>query len=260
LKLSNKNIATAIENIEKFFDAVKVSKKDKLKICLILEEALLRYQEKFGEDCEFKIVTRKWFCTPKASIKIKGKPYNPLEDNDSEENIFSEQVIRALLQYEQADVVYRYENSCNEINAFTSKEIKKSKIPGGSITISILLAIFSAMLAENFSEPTQKIIVENLVTPLLDSLFGALIAVNIPLIFISIVASISAIENVTVLHELGAKTLKRFLVLLIFTSVISILSCSIFFPLPDFNSQGESAAGNVFDLQKIFELILSIIP
>lgn len=59
MKLSNKNIATVIENIENFFDAVKVSKKDKLKLCLILEESLLRYQEKFGEDCEFKIITRK---------------------------------------------------------------------------------------------------------------------------------------------------------------------------------------------------------
>ena len=51
MKLNNKNIATVIENIEKFFDAVKVSEKDKIKICLILEESLLRYQEKFGEDC-----------------------------------------------------------------------------------------------------------------------------------------------------------------------------------------------------------------
>ena len=259
MKLSNKNIDAAIATVEKFFDAVKVPRKDKLKLCLILEESLLRYQEKFGEDYEFKFFVRKWFGTPKILIKIKGTPYNPIEEG-GDENVFSEQVMRTLLQYEQAGVVYRYENRQNEINAFAAKEIKKLKIPGGNITISILLAIFSAMLAENFSEPTQKIIVENLVTPLLDSLFGALIAVNIPLIFISIVASISAIENVTVLHELGAKTLKRFLVLLIFTSVISILSCSIFFPLSDFNSQGESAAGNVFDLQKIFELILSIIP
>ncbi len=259
MKLSNKNIDAAIATVEKFFDAVKVPKKDKLKLCLILEESLLRYQEKFGEDYEFKFFVRKWFGTPKILIKIKGTPYNPLED-DSEENIFSANVMQNLLNYEQAGVVYSYENGCNEINAFAAKEIKKLKIPGGSVTISILLAIFTALLADNFSEPTQKIIIESFVTPLLNSLFGAIIAVNTPLIFISIVASISAIENVTVLHELGAKTLKRFLAILIFIAVVSILVCSIFFPVINFDFQGQFLQGNSIELQKIFALILSIIP
>ena len=95
MKLSNKNIAESVEKIEKFFESANVSHKDKIKICLLIEESLLRYQEKFGEDLNFSLVTKKWFGTPKILIKIKCSPYNPIDDN-SEENIFSEQIIKNL--------------------------------------------------------------------------------------------------------------------------------------------------------------------
>ena len=50
MKLTNKNINGAIENIRAFFENAKVSRKDVIKICLVVEEALLRYQEKFGTE------------------------------------------------------------------------------------------------------------------------------------------------------------------------------------------------------------------
>ena len=259
MKLTNENINNAIEKVHEFFETLNVSRKDKIRIGLLLEEALLRYQEKFGEDDEFKLVVRKWFGTPKVLIKIKGKPYNPLEDND-EEQIFSEMMMKTLLSYEVAGITYRYENGCNEIRAFSTKEKKKLKIPGGSVTISFFLAILFAFIIKNFSEPVQKIIVESFVTPILDTLFGAIIAINIPLVFISIVASICAVENVTVLHELSMTILKRLFALMIFIVISTILVCSIFFPVVDLNFQGQIMSGNSDELQKIFELLLSIVP
>ena len=255
MKLNNQDIDTAIEKVQKFFESIDVPRKDKVKISLLIEEALLRYQEKFGENHDFKLVIRKWFGTPKVLIKIKGTTYNPLEDND-EEQIFSESVMKTLLSYESAGITYKYENGYNEIRAFSTKEKKKLKIPGGSVTISFFLAILFAFIIKNFSEPTQKIIVEGLVTPILDTLFGAIIAINIPLVFISI----CAVENVTVLHELSITILKRLFALMIFIVISSMLVCSIFFPVIDLNFQGQIMSGNSDELQKIFGLILSIIP
>lgn len=85
MKLTNNNIAETIEEIEEFFESLNVPRKDKIRLSLLIEEALLRYQEKFGEDKEFKLVTRKWLGTPKVLIKIKGFPYNPIEDNNEEQ-------------------------------------------------------------------------------------------------------------------------------------------------------------------------------
>ena len=118
MKLSNQKIAEIMETVEKFFDSANASRQDKLKICILLEDSLLRYQEKFGECHEFKFVIKKWFGTPKIVIKVKGEPYNPLKYDD--EQIFSENIINNLLNYEKARLIYRYEGGFNEIIAFSA--------------------------------------------------------------------------------------------------------------------------------------------
>jgi len=257
MKLSNQNIAEVIETIEKFFESVNAPHKDKLKICLLLEEALLRYQENFDEEQEFQLVAKKWFGTPRISIKIKGKPFNPLEDND--DSIFSQNIMSDLLNYEKAHVIYRYESGLNEIRAFSPREIKNLKIPGGSNTISILLAIIFALIAGNFSPETQNLIV-NIITPILNTLFGAIIAVNIPFVFISIVASICAMENMVTLNTIGTTVLLRFANILLFIVVVTILVSLIFFPVVNFRFEGKILSANMEETAKIFNLILSIMP
>ena len=258
MKLSNETIAEVMEKIEKFFDSTNVPRKDKLKICLLLEESLIRCQETFGEEHEFTFITRKWFGTPRVSIKIKGNPFNPLE-NDDNDSFFSDNVLNDLLNYEKARVIYRYEYGFNEIRAFSPLEIKNLKIPGGSNTISILLAIIFALIAGNFSSGVQNLIV-NIITPVLNVLFGAIIAVNIPFIFISIVASICAMENVTTLNEIGTTILLRFVKILLFIAVVTIFISEMFFPVVNFNIDGQILASNPDDTAKIFDSIKLMVP
>ncbi len=257
MKLSNKNIVEVMETVEKFFESVNAPHKDKLKICLLLEEALLRYQEKFGEEQEFQLVTKKWLGTPRISIKIKGKPFNPLEDSD--DSIFSEDIMNNLLNYEKARVIYRYEGGSNELRAFTPLEIKNLKIPGGSNTISILLAIIFTLIMKNFSPEVQNLIV-NIITPVLNTLLGAIIAVNIPFVFVSIVASICAMENMVTLNAIGMTVLLRFAKILLLIVVVTIFVSSIFFPIVDFSFEGKILSANMEETAKIFNLILSIMP
>jgi len=259
LKLTNQNIAAALEKIEKFFEAVQVSKKDKIKLCVTLEESLLRFQDNFGEDAEFKLTTHKWFGTPKVLIKVKGKPYNPLDYDDGQ--IFSQSIMQNLLNYESAGTVYRYEGGYNKLSAFSTTETKNLKIPGGSNTIAILLAIFFAFIIKDFFSPTaQNIITNEIVTPILNVLLGALVAVNVPMIFISIVASICNIEDVTMLNNIGTKILKRFFAIMFFISFVTIFISELFFPVINFSFDGDFLEKNSLELQQIFQLILSIIP
>ena len=145
MRLSNENIAKTSQEIQDFFEKAGISKKDRLKMSFVLEEALLRFQEHFGNDYEFKITMIRWFTPAKVKIRIKGKPFNPLEETESdEEPIFSPEIMQSLMHYENAGTAYRYENGYNEITAFSTKEQKAVKIPGGSITVAILLAITCA--------------------------------------------------------------------------------------------------------------------
>ena len=257
MKLNNQNIAHVMEEIEKIFDSTNVTHKDKLKISLLIEESLLCYQETFGEEQEFTFITRKWFGTPRISIKIKGKPLNPLEDD--EDLIFSENIMQDLLNYERARVIYRYEGGFNEIRAFTPLEIKNLKIPGGSNTISILLAIVFTLIMKNFSPEVQNLIV-NIITPVLNTLLGAIIAVNIPFIFVSIVASICSMENMVTLNTIGTTVLLRFFKILLFIMVVTILVSEMFFPVVNFSFDGQISSSSSDESEKIFNLILSIMP
>ena len=259
MKFSNKNIAETVEKIEKFFESANVSHKDKIKICLLLEEFLLRYQEKFGENYNFELVTRKWFGTPKIMIKIVGTPYNPIENN-SEENIFSENIMENLLNYERAGLIYSYENGCNEITAATNKIIKNLKIPGSSIILFVLLSIISALILKNFPQEIQNIIVSEILNSILNTLLGTIIAVSIPLIFISIVASICSIEDIAMLNELGIKILLRFLAIMFFTVFVPIFICEMFFPVISLDFEKNFLSDNLFEFKQLFNLILSMFP
>lgn len=125
MKLSNENIDKTLKEIQDFFEEANVSKKDLLKINLVLEETLLRYQDHFGSDNEFNFATDKRFGLPKVKISIKGKPFNPLEEKENdEESVFSPEIMKSLMYYENVDTIYSYENGYNELCTVTPKEKK----------------------------------------------------------------------------------------------------------------------------------------
>ena len=95
-----------------------------------MEEALIRWQERFGAEHEFKIYMRKWFSAPKVVIRLADEPFNPLKnDIADDESIFSNDVMNNLLHYDEAKTIYRYENGYNELISFSTKERKPIKIP-----------------------------------------------------------------------------------------------------------------------------------
>ena len=49
--------------------------KIKLNFVFYFEESLIRWQEKFGENHEFKLVKRKWFGTPKVTAIMKSADF-----------------------------------------------------------------------------------------------------------------------------------------------------------------------------------------
>lgn len=258
MKLTNQNIDDVMTKIQALFDSTKLSKKDKIRVRLLIEEALLRFQEKFGEDQDFDFVTKKWFGTPKILIRLKEKPYDPLKDNDNQ--IFSLNIMNNLLDYEKAHVIYRYENGYNEIVASSTKNIRDFKIPGGAITTLIFSSILTAYLISNLPQAAQDAIVFDIVTPILNTLLGTLIAVCLPLTFVSIIASIFTMENVAMLNDLGSKILKRFLAIMFFTAFISIFICNFFFPVINFDLGGDSSLGGAQILKPLFDMLLSMFP
>ena len=89
-KLTGKEINEAIEEIREYFTNCKVDEKDVLRLSLLLEEALLRYRDKFGENLDVLMRTSRF--SNKVTFKIRADKYNPLIE-DEENNILSSEFV-----------------------------------------------------------------------------------------------------------------------------------------------------------------------
>ena len=252
--LSNENIAKTVEDVENFFTKAKVSNHDVIKICLVVEEALIRCQERFGVGQDFKIYKKSLFGTPKITIRIKNEPYNPIQAYDDEETIFSNEIMQNLLHQDDAQTIYRYENGYNEIICTSTRERKPIKIPGGSLTIAIVLAIICSFFIGFLSQGVQSILISDVISPILSTLLNLIVTITIFMIFFSILSGICSIESGATLGNIGSTVLIRFLLIDLGIIALSMFVSQNFFPI-------ESLGGeNSMKLSVITELLLSIIP
>ena len=255
MKLSNENIDKAVEEVRKFFERAKVSKRDLLKINLIAEESLLRFQGRFGEDQEFTLKTKKWFGTPKVIIRLKGAFYNPLESKENDVEILSAQVMKNLLNYETAGTSYDYKDACNEITIFSTREQKPMKVPGGSITIAVVLAVICAFIAGHFPQNVQDFLVDDFSIPVVTALLKLIVGVTIPTIFVSVVSSLCVMDDIATLNDIGLKVIKRFFLNMLFIIAVTIFCCEATFHVISLDTGGNSN----FQSQ-VITLLLSVIP
>ena len=255
MKLTNENIAATVEEIQKFFEQADVSRRDRTKINLLVEEALLRCSEHFGANHDFELKMSKWFGTPKLLIRIRGAAFNPLETpEDYDDEVITATVMQNLLHYESAETTYRYLNGCNEIHVFSTKERKPIKIPGGSITVAILAAFAAAFVVGQLPQFVQDFIVKDLTAPLLKTMMGLIFAVTIPMIFISVVSSICIMEDIATFNDIGFKVLRRFVGKMLIICVAAMCSCALIFPV--ISAEGTT---NVF-VGQIIEMVLGAFP
>lgn len=254
MNLSNDNIAQVVEDTQDFFDRAGVSKRDVTKMNLIVEEALLRWQEHFGAEQDFQVQTRKWFGTPRVLIRLKGAAFNPLKMPDDDLAIFSAEVMQGLLAYDGARTTYSYTNGYNELCLISTKERKPIKLPGGSITVAILIAIAAAFVVERFPQDVQTFLVDKLTVPLLDTMMGLIVAITIPTVFISIVASVCVMENVATLSNLGFKVIRRFVFIMSLIIFVATCAGAVLFPVVSFAGSSNALIG------EIISLLLSAFP
>lgn len=162
--------------------------------------------------------------------------------------------MQRLLHFDEAKTTYRYENGCNELISYSTRERKPLKIPGGSITIAIILATAFSFVIEHLSPEVQSILSEKIISPALSTLTALIVTVTVFMIFFSIVAGICAIEDVTMLSNIGSTVVGRFFLIDVLIVAVTFLISSFFFPVMTL------ADKNVVDVSQIAELLLSIIP
>lgn len=163
-------------------------------------------------------------------------------------------VMQELLRYESAGTSYRYKNGYNEICIFSTRERKPIKIPGGNITVAILLAFATAFIVKQLPQFVQDFIVQDLTEPLLSNLMELIVGVTIPTIFISVVSSICIMDDIATLNDIGFRVIRRFVLNMLLIIGASMCSCVLMFPV--LSPEGDS---NVF-IGQIIAMFLNAVP
>ena len=244
--LSNGDIASARASAEEFLAKNKIEHAEAIRLCMMVEEVLLDYQRRFGEDREFTMKLGKIFRRNEIIVQLNGERLDPFEEEDPDLEL-----LHRLRNLSDSSTGWSYKNGTN-IVSFVPK--RKKKLPTSARTlIAVLLGVAAALLCGLISEGPRQVLLDDYVSPTLSTIMGVITAVSGPMIFFSLVWGICTIGDTNTLSKIGKKMIFRFLIELLLVSAFSALICWPLFT----GSSGNSAA---FNLSEFYQMILGIVP
>ena len=242
---SNSNIDLACEDVGVFLASAGVERREALRIKLTLEEILLEYQAKFGEDATYKLKYKKRLSAIKVELEISGESFSPFE-NENENNI----LINGLLAGIGLAPTHSYKNGKNYI-IFTPK--KKPMTGTVKMFVSIVLSIIVGTLLTLLPDSMRIKLSANFLTPVTDLFFGAIAAVSGPFIFLSVLGSICSMGNTETLGKIGKKTLGAILGYMTVAGLGLTLIATLFYKVTWGGVLGP-------DFTKVLDLIYNVVP
>ena len=229
--LNNENIHASIKEFEKQFP-------EDVQTRLMIEEVLLNFRDHFGTKAEYGFrVRRRPFGFSRVLISLKGEPFNPLAESE-EDNISL--ILSSLMEDTVKKDSYRYLLGTNFVRFTLAKDKKSRKIPGGNVTIATLLAVICGLAFRLVPEAVRLPILSDLIEPISSRLPKVISALSVPLIFVSILTGICALDEISSLSSLGSRVTFPF--------------CLLFFP----NTLSFGKGG--FEVQTLITFLLDIIP
>jgi len=135
---SNSHIDLACEETGTFLVSAGVERREALRVKLTVEEVLLEYQSKFGEEAVFRLRLVKRLSSIRVELIVAGESYNALGSDREEDD-----VIQGLLAGIGLAPSWNYKNGRNHI-VFIPK--KKPLSSTAKMVAAIVLAVIAGIL------------------------------------------------------------------------------------------------------------------
>ncbi|MBQ9530690.1 MAG: cation:dicarboxylase symporter family transporter [Eubacterium sp.] len=247
-RLTPASVDTVSEKTEKFLKELKAQNKNIIETRLSVEELLIGFMNEFGEEKEFTYVESDFLGKPYISINVEGKPFNPLEKEESDDfgNWSS-----ALIQNADYTPSYYFDKG---INTVTIRFSKKQANPIVKLALAIVLAFLVSLLKFVVPAQTIEFIRENILESFYNAFLGLMTTIEIPLVFLSVACGIIGIGDSAVFGRIGRKMIMRFVtVILFFTSLAGVIFSMLFTTFSNDNNSGISVKVGL-------DMLLDIIP
>ena len=249
-QLTAVGINDCCETIRQFASAQKLTRADIAKMTLATEEALLAYQERFGEDTPCRLALAKRMGKVRMKIDVSGEAFDPVTQRlpfDSEYPEVSELMRGFVLTLD-----HTYKNGVNHITC--AKEISRPNRFLLHILIAILagfaFGFLSRLFPSDFGEVTDQ-----LLALVGDTLMGLIKMAALPVIFLCTIKGITGCGGLVAFGKVARKTILAFFFTMFLLLIGTTALCFLSFPM---NFALGSEIGSSF--AKSLSIIFTIFP
>lgn len=250
-KLNNETIDLISDKIGEMYDQVGSTKKETYRAKLLLEEALLKYQNRFGEDVEVYFRSYRVFGQYRFTVHLRAPSFDPFT---LEENPMAFMIQTIMSSFESGMPTWKYHNLENEI-MFTLR--RKHAIGNlAKIVIAAVAAVVLGIIARLIF-PAEGIssFVSSYIDPLSDAYAGLFCVMAVLLTFFAVALSIIHIGDLASVGALGGRIMRRFFSI----TAIAVVVCTL--PvLPFFDLSGSSTGEYAVAAKSIYDILVGFIP
>ena len=211
------------------------------------------YAAAFGDGTEVEYRFRKRLVKLDVLIVIPGEAFDPFTDGSGADRRTIDRIFNLNRDAGDSGISYRYIRDRNIISVSIPLEEKPKKVIRDPIVWGVILGLACGLLCKLLPQQTGDFIIKEIASPLQSIILSLISGVMGPVIFISLLSSVIALESINDLTGLGFKIIGRFLGIILFLIVVSILISGLLF-------QNFGAGDTKFSLGLLFGMILDIIP
>ncbi len=248
-RLTSKTIDMLSDKIGEMYQSAGSTKKETFRAKLLLEEALLKYKNRLGEDVELYYRSYRIFNQFRFSIRIRSASFDPFT---LEENPMSFMLQSIMSSFETGMPTWKYRNLENEI-VFT---VRKKAVIGNltKIVIGVIVALVAGIICRIFvPEDALNLFVFDYVNPISNAYSGLFCVMTVILTFMAIVLSIVHIGDMASIGALGGRIMRRFFVVSGIAVIVFTAPLLPFFEITD-------GGAHIAAAKSIYDVLIGFIP
>ena len=245
--LTNSDIDRVSEKLAGYLKDAGVDKKEIMRNRLVLEEVLINFQAKFGEEKEFLFSLGTVLSQIRCTVKVNGDACDPLNERSELET----GILSSLLDYEGGTPNWNYHNGINAVFIVVRKK-KKISFIAKIVAALVIGAALGLILKSTSAAPAAAAFAVDYLVPIANAFTGLLCVMAVLLTFFALPLGISGLGNADSFGQLSRKVILKMYAVM---GVCVLIYFLIF--LPRVNSFAGSIGGSV---KSLFDIVIGFFP
>ena len=220
-----------IEELRELMSKAKYSESKTEQFCNTVADILQEIIDHPDEEREINYSIKKRIDWIEFRIDASGNKIDPLTDGENADKFSYRNSVNSVLFNPETSVEYAYTSGCNHIIVKSPSRVANSTLMNNSMVKAMLLGIVAGVFVRALPEGLRSTFLDGIVGPVMSTMVSLLMGIMGPAFFIFIIISISSLGSMEALSRSGKVILKRFILVSVWISLLTIAVALLFFPV-----------------------------